>query len=150
MLIHRLLMRLFSEFCGGKAINGKCQTFCVWPDLWRHRWPRNQIFKLYLTMSPPRFFGQKWVMFGSQARVIQKFLTFALVGWGVDLTPPGVFANNSETKRSNVTKFGITFPWSTILHLLKKIVEVISGQVAWSDHVTRPPKSLSLCQSHIF
>ena len=48
MSIHRLLMRLFSEFCGGKAINGKCQTFCVWPDLWRHRWPRGQIFKLYL------------------------------------------------------------------------------------------------------
>ena len=47
MSIHRLLMRLFSE-CGGKAINGKCQTFCVWPDLWRHRWPRGQIFKLCL------------------------------------------------------------------------------------------------------
>ena len=48
MSIHRLLMRLFSEFCGVKAINGKCQTFCVWPDLWRHRWHRGQIFKLYL------------------------------------------------------------------------------------------------------
>ena len=31
-----------------KGINWKCQTFCVWPDLWRHRWPRGQIFKLYL------------------------------------------------------------------------------------------------------
>ena len=48
MSIHRLLVRLFSEFCEGNAINGKCQTFCVWPDLWRHRWPRDQIFKLYL------------------------------------------------------------------------------------------------------
>ena len=47
MSIHRLLIRLFSEFCEGKAINGKCQTFCVWPDMWRHRWPQGQIFKLY-------------------------------------------------------------------------------------------------------
>ena len=31
-----------------KGIKWKCQTFCVWPDLWRHRWPRGQIFKLYL------------------------------------------------------------------------------------------------------
>ena len=51
MSIHRLLTCLFSEFCGGKAINGKCQTCCVWPDLWRHRWPRGQIFKLYLKIS---------------------------------------------------------------------------------------------------
>ena len=46
MSIYMLLMRLFSEFYGGKAINGKCQTFCFWPDLWRHRWPRGQSFKL--------------------------------------------------------------------------------------------------------
>ena len=23
-----------------------CQKFCVWPDLWRHRWPRGQFFNL--------------------------------------------------------------------------------------------------------
>ena len=51
MSIHRLLMRLFSEFCGGKAINGKCQTFCVWPDLWRHRWPRGQFFNFIWKIS---------------------------------------------------------------------------------------------------
>ena len=31
-----------------KGIKWKCQTFCVWPDLWRHRWPRSQIFQLHL------------------------------------------------------------------------------------------------------
>ena len=40
-------MRLFPAFCVGKALNGNVKHF-VWPDLWRHRWPRGQIFKLYL------------------------------------------------------------------------------------------------------
>ena len=40
-------MRLFSAFFGGKAINGNV-TFCVWPDLWRHRWHQGQIFQLHL------------------------------------------------------------------------------------------------------
>ena len=55
MSIHRLLMRLFSEFCGGKAINGKCQSFCVWPDLWRHRWPRGQILSFIWKISSRPF-----------------------------------------------------------------------------------------------
>ena len=62
MSFHRLLIRLFSEFCGGKAINGKCQTFRVWPDLWRHSWPRGRIFRLFLkdflwaSLLPVEFF----------------------------------------------------------------------------------------------
>ena len=47
MSIHQLPMRLFPAFCGGKALNGNVKHF-VWPDLWRHRWPRGQIFKLYV------------------------------------------------------------------------------------------------------
>ena len=29
-------------------VKWKCQTFCIWPDLWCHRWPRGQSFQLYL------------------------------------------------------------------------------------------------------
>ena len=39
---------VYSRHLRRKGIKWKCQTFCVWPDLWRHRWPRGQIFKLYL------------------------------------------------------------------------------------------------------
>ena len=45
--IHSLIMSLFSTFFGGKAKNGNV-TFCVWPDLWRHRWHRGQFFQLHL------------------------------------------------------------------------------------------------------
>ena len=61
MSIHRLLMRLFSEFCGGKAINGKCQTFCGWPDIWRHRWPWGQIFKTLSERSRPGLSIAVWI-----------------------------------------------------------------------------------------
>ena len=47
IMIYSLVMRLFSAFFGGKAMNGNV-TFCVWPDLWRHRWHRSQLFQLHL------------------------------------------------------------------------------------------------------
>ena len=36
------------EINDDEMIKWKCQTFCVWPDLWRHRWTRGQIFQLHL------------------------------------------------------------------------------------------------------
>ena len=38
-----------------KGITWKCQTFCVWPDLWRHRWPRGQILNFIRTISSRSF-----------------------------------------------------------------------------------------------
>ena len=40
MPIHWLCLRLTSKFCSPMSPSPKCRTFWLWPDLWRHWWPR--------------------------------------------------------------------------------------------------------------
>ena len=40
MPIHCLCLRLTSKFYSPMSPSPKCQIFWLWPDLWRHWWPR--------------------------------------------------------------------------------------------------------------
>ena len=42
MPIGWLCLCLTSQFCSPMSPNPKCRTFWLWPDLWRHSWPRDQ------------------------------------------------------------------------------------------------------------
>ena len=42
MPISWLCLCLTSQFCSPMSPSPKCQTFWLWPDLWRHSWPRGQ------------------------------------------------------------------------------------------------------------
>ena len=58
--IHSLIMRLLSAFFGENPINGNV-TFCVWPDLWRHRWHRGQLFSTSSERSRPGLSIAVWI-----------------------------------------------------------------------------------------
>ena len=38
-----LCLCLTSQFCSPMSPSPKCQTFWLWPDLWRHSWPPRSI-----------------------------------------------------------------------------------------------------------
>ena len=63
-----------------KGIKWKCQTFCVWPDLWRHRWPRGQIFKPLSERSRPGLSIAVWIF--------PLRLLVSRDRWGADTPPP--------------------------------------------------------------
>ena len=42
MPISWLCLCLTSQFCSPMSPSPKCRTFWLWPDLWRHSWPRGQ------------------------------------------------------------------------------------------------------------
>ena len=42
MPISWLCLCLTSQFCSPMSPSPKCPTFWLWPDLWRHSWPRGQ------------------------------------------------------------------------------------------------------------
>ena len=42
MPISCLCLCLTSQFCSPMSPSKKCRTFWLWPDLWRHSWPRGQ------------------------------------------------------------------------------------------------------------
>ena len=42
MTISWLCLCLKSQFCSSMSPSPKCRTFWLWPDLWRHSWPRGQ------------------------------------------------------------------------------------------------------------
>ena len=42
MPISWLCLCLTSQFCSPMSPRLKCRTFWLWPDLWRHSWPRGQ------------------------------------------------------------------------------------------------------------
>ena len=46
MPIHWLCLRLTSKFYLPMSPSPKSRKFLLWPDLWRHRWPPDQIFYL--------------------------------------------------------------------------------------------------------
>ena len=80
MSIHRLLMRSFSEFCGGMALNVNVKHF-AWPDLWRYRWPRGKIFSTSSEKSRPGIFISDWIF-------PPRLLVTEIVWRGRNGTPP--------------------------------------------------------------
>ena len=42
MPISWLCLCLTSQFCSPMSPSPKCRTYWLWPDLWRHWWPRGQ------------------------------------------------------------------------------------------------------------
>ena len=55
MPISWLCLCLTSQFCSPMSPSPKCRTFWLWPDLWRHSWPRGQ-YNLFSLNSFSRTF----------------------------------------------------------------------------------------------
>ena len=55
MPISWLCLCLTSQFCSPMSPSPKCRTFWLWPDLWRHSWPRGQ-YNLFSLNSFSRAF----------------------------------------------------------------------------------------------
>ena len=116
MSIDRLLMRLFSAFCGGKALNWNVQHF-VWPDLWRHRWPR------------VKFFSCIWMI---SSRALHSQLNFSATSigyrdrWGSATAPQqraGVGLGPAGRRWSRMIRPGDLTWLPTIFHVTCKIAQ---------------------------
>ena len=61
MPISWLCLCLTSQFCSPMSPSPKCRTFWLWPDLWRHSWPRGQYNLFSLDSFFPWLSNAAWI-----------------------------------------------------------------------------------------
>ena len=92
MPIHWLCLRLTSKFYSPMSPSPKCQTFWLWPDLWRHWWPRGHYLFPFDSFSGP--LNAAWIF-----RIGP--LVSEISGGGLEIAPPpsGVRYKNTPVGR---------------------------------------------------